>query len=64
MKIFYIDLQSPYLFVICAEGLSPLLDQAERRQLLSGLKVCRAAPIVTHLFFVDVVWLFCKAKSS
>ena len=34
---------SPYLFVICAEGLSALLHDAEREGRISGVKICQAA---------------------
>ena len=33
-------------------------------QLLSGLKVCRAAPTVTHLFFADDSIIFSKATTE
>ena len=55
------DPLSPYLFVICVEGLSSLLYLAERRQLLSGLKVYKVAPTVTHLFFADDSIIFSKS---
>ena len=34
------DHLSPYLFVLCAEGLSSLIYQDEQMNLLMGLKVC------------------------
>ena len=40
---------SPYLFVICAEGLSALLIDAEERGITHGVKVCPRAPSVSHL---------------
>jgi len=47
------DPLSPYLFLIVAEGLSSLIQQAEERGELEGIKVCREAPMVSHLLFVD-----------
>lgn len=47
------DPLSPYLSILCAEGLTALIDQAERRGELHGKCICRGAPIVTHLFFTD-----------
>ena len=47
------DPLSPYLFVMCAEGLSTLLSRAELVGDLQGIKVCRAAPSIHHLFFAD-----------
>jgi hypothetical protein len=47
------DPLSPYLFIICAEGLSAMLQKAERDRKIIGIKVCRTAPSVNHLFFAD-----------
>lgn len=47
------DPLSPYLFIICAEGLSMLLRRANREGLLRGSRVCHSAPSVSHLLFVD-----------
>jgi hypothetical protein len=47
------DPLSPYLFIICAEGLSAMLQKAERDRKIVGIKVCRTAPSVNHLFFAD-----------
>jgi hypothetical protein len=56
------DPLSPYLFILCAEGLSALIRQAERNGSLLGVKVCRNAPIVSHLLFADDCFLFCRAN--
>ena len=45
------DLLSPYLFIICAEGLSSLIRRQERNGLLYGVKIARGAPTVSHRFF-------------
>jgi hypothetical protein len=45
------DPLSPYLFIMCAEGLSAMLEKAEAEHKIVGIKVCRAAPSVNHLFF-------------
>uniref|UniRef100_A0A8R7TRJ3 Reverse transcriptase domain-containing protein n=1 Tax=Triticum urartu TaxID=4572 RepID=A0A8R7TRJ3_TRIUA len=47
------DPASPYLFAICAEGLSALLHAAEREGRISGVKICPATSVVSHLFFAD-----------
>jgi hypothetical protein len=55
------DPLSPYLFIICAEGLSALIKQAEYRGELHGAKICKNAPIISHLMFADDCFLFFKA---
>jgi hypothetical protein len=58
------DPLSPYLFIICAEGLSSLIQDAEQRQVISGTRICRTAPAVSHLLFADDCFLFFKANES
>lgn len=58
------DPLSPYLFLLCAEGLLGLLLQAERRGWLHGCQVARGAPAVSHLFFVNDSLLFFKASKE
>ena len=53
---------SPYLFIICAEGLSALLRQAESSGLINSSKVCRGAPSISHLFFADDSFLFLRVQ--
>lgn len=47
------DPLSPYLFLMVAEGLSCMIKKAEERGELNGVKVCREAPIISHLLFTD-----------
>ena len=53
---------SPYLFLLCAEGLSAMLQRNEGREVLRGVQVCRRAPRVSHLLLVDDCIVFCKAS--
>ena len=45
------DPLSPYLFLLCAEGLSTLIHRASDVGTLRGLQVCKRSPHVTHIFF-------------
>ena len=56
------DPSSPYLFVICAEGLSALLHDAKASGRIGGVKICPTAPMVSHLLFADNSVLLLKAK--
>lgn len=47
------DPLSPYLFLLCAEGFSTLLNKAEAEGLIAGVKICHNAPSVSHLLFAD-----------
>ena len=44
------DPLSPSLFLLCAEGLSAIINEAVRNHSLSDISVCRSSPSVTHLF--------------
>ncbi|XP_073026701.1 uncharacterized protein [Primulina eburnea] len=54
------DPLSPYLFILCAEGLSALIRKAEAH----GYKVCRGAPIVSHLLFADDSFFFFRSATE
>jgi hypothetical protein len=55
------DPLSPYLFLLCAEGLSSCLLHAEEVGGIEGIKVCRNAPSVSHLLFADDSLILLKA---
>lgn len=49
---------SPYLFIICADGLLTLLRKADRVGMIVGAKVARGTPRVNHLLFTDDSLIF------
>ncbi|XP_042962523.1 uncharacterized protein LOC122296793 [Carya illinoinensis] len=55
------DLLSPYLLILCAEGLSYLLNNAERMGVIRGVKVIRGGTSINHLLFADNCILFGRA---
>jgi hypothetical protein len=52
---------SPYLFLLCAEGFSALLNKAEDEGLICGIKLAPNAPRVSHLLFADDSLLLLEA---
>ena len=58
------DPLSSTLFLICTEGLSTLIHEVARNQLLTGISICRGCPRVTHLIFADDNILFYKASAG
>jgi hypothetical protein len=57
------DSLSPYLFLLCVEGLSSLLQKAEREGSISGVPVSVKGYKLSHLFFADDSLLFYMANS-
>ncbi|XP_074356116.1 uncharacterized protein LOC141695803 [Apium graveolens] len=58
------DPLSPYLFLLCVEGLSDVLINAAAVGDIHGSQICHLAPIVTHLLFADDSFLFFRAKNE
>jgi hypothetical protein len=58
------DPLSPYLFLLCAEGFSSLLNDAEHRGLLEGVTICPNAPSITHLLFAYDSLLLLKVNEG
>lgn len=44
---------SPYMYIMCAEGLSAIIKRNEEVGLLHGAKIARDAPIISHYLFAD-----------
>ena len=55
------DPLSPYLFIFCTEALIANIRKKEEEKLLTGLKIARGSPAVSHLLFADDS-LFFSAK--
>uniref|UniRef100_A0A803PIN7 Reverse transcriptase domain-containing protein n=1 Tax=Cannabis sativa TaxID=3483 RepID=A0A803PIN7_CANSA len=55
---------SPYLFIICAEGFSSLIRHYEATRLISGCKVAKGAPTISHLLFTDDSYVYCQASKE
>ena len=55
------DPLSPYLFILCAEGLSALISHFVSIGSLQGLKVCDGAPVISHLLFADDSMIYSQA---
>lgn len=56
------DPLSPYLFLLCTDGLICLLSKASLKGQISGIKVCKGAPSINHLLFADNNIIFYKAS--
>ncbi|GAA0139421.1 hypothetical protein LIER_35086 [Lithospermum erythrorhizon] len=55
------DPLSPYLFLLCVEGLTSMLRMMEARRALTGLKIRRGSPSVSHILFAEDTFVFCRA---
>lgn len=55
------DPLSPYLFTLCAQGLSTIISNAAAMGLFKSVKIARGCPMVSHLFFADDNLVFFRA---
>ncbi|GJX59329.1 RNA-directed DNA polymerase, eukaryota, reverse transcriptase zinc-binding domain protein [Tanacetum coccineum] len=58
------DPVSPYLFIIIANVLSRQISRAMTLGTLSGIKMVRNCPLISHIFFADDSLFFLKASLS
>ena len=55
------DLLSPFLFLLCIEGLHGLISNVAANGDIRGYSLCRNSPRLTHLLFAYDSLLFCRA---
>jgi hypothetical protein len=55
---------SPYLFLLCTEGLSCLLRKKEGHSVLQGIKNGRQGPPISHLLFAGDILFFSRSDSK
>ena len=53
---------SPYLFLLCAEGLTSLLNHFGGLRVDKGIRVSYRSPWINHLLFADDSLIFMQAK--
>ncbi|XP_074342149.1 uncharacterized protein LOC141679584 [Apium graveolens] len=58
------DPLSSYLFLICMEGLSALIQHREQHKLLRGVQMARGSPILSHMLFADDSYIYYAATSD
>ncbi|KAL6567965.1 hypothetical protein OROGR_001633 [Orobanche gracilis] len=44
---------SPYLFVLCIERLSYLIQESVTRKDWTPIQICKSGPLISHVFFAD-----------
>ncbi|XP_074293061.1 uncharacterized protein LOC141619965 [Silene latifolia] len=58
------DSLSPYLFILCMEVLSRIVEHAHELRLIHGIQLVREVRPITHLFFADDSVFFFKDKGN
>lgn len=53
---------SPTLFTFLTDILSQILARSEATSTLSGVKIARSSPRVSHLMYVDDLIIYCQAN--
>ncbi|KAL4299959.1 hypothetical protein AHAS_Ahas17G0153000 [Arachis hypogaea] len=55
---------SPYLFIMAAEVFTILMNEAQQKNLISGIKLAPTVPPITHLLFTDDCNIFAEVKEE
>lgn len=58
------DPLSPYLFILCSEFITRLLNKEESQGNIHGIKVSKGGPAISHLMYADDLLLMCKANNQ
>ncbi|KAA3460284.1 reverse transcriptase [Gossypium australe] len=58
------DPLSPFLFLICSEGLSALMRTAKKNGLIRRARASRKGPAISHLLFADDCMMFGEATEK
>lgn len=53
---------SPYLYIMCVEGLGDIIRRQESVGLIHGCSIAKGAPPISHLLFADDCYLFFRAN--
>ena len=56
------DPLSPYLFILCSEFVTRLINKEEEEGRIKGIKICRDSPSVSHLMYADDLLVVCRAN--
>ena len=54
------DLLSPYLFLLCSEGLHKLIQKAAKRSDIHGVSICRNGPKLIYLSLQMTAFCFAR----
>ena len=52
------DPLSPFLFLLCTEGLNGLIKKADLQGVIHGYSICKRGPKLTHLLLQMIVLFF------
>ena len=55
------DPLSPFLFLLCTEGLNGLIKKSDMEGDIHGFSLCKRGPKLTYLLFTDDCLQFCRA---
>ncbi|CAL2276143.1 unnamed protein product [Prunus armeniaca] len=58
------DPLSPYIFLLCKEKLSHLIQQKIQDRAWKSVQICQGGPHISHLFFADDLILFGEATTD